>query len=205
MTNGSNNPAPDSTTDWSAEPDIAALQAAIDLLKTDPERAMGDLAMLAERGSARSMIQLGWEYSHSKVIAHSNAQAEEWYKRASLLGDREGYYYLGLLYGHQGRRSASISAFEEGAEGGNVPCMYRLGIVYYGIGGGERDVNKARFYWAIASERGHVFARLRLGLLLLRGHCGAKEISKGIRLYLSAFVELVRVTVRAPHSDLLRE
>jgi len=197
-------PAPDSIVDWSVEPDAEQFRNASALLSSDVPLAIRLLEGLAQRGSVRSMIQLGWEYSFGRQLGRDYSEAEAWFRRSIEYGAPDGSYYLGLLLWKIGIFPEALNQFEDGVKREYTPSMTRLGLMYYFGEGVDRNYGTARQYWERASNLGHVYARGHLGSLFIQGKCGAPLIPRGIALLVSVMPRAWRVIVRNRESDLLR-
>lgn len=185
------------------EADIAQLQYALNLQRTDPIKALAELRGLSERGSLTSMIHVGWSYEKGIGTAIDLNQAEYWYKRASHSGSSHASYRLGLLYHEEGRFSEAIEEFNLGVSQDYMPCIYRLGLMYLKGNGVSVNLDKARALFETASRLGHVYAKRSLATVLLYGGFGPIQMLRGLWLLGFGFVYGMITVIADPTSDRL--
>jgi TPR repeat protein len=196
--------APNTSIDWSAEPDIELLNSAISGLPSNSSHSIDVLKGLAWRGSVMAMLNLGWIYAETRYVTTDVSEAEGWIQRAFERGSIEASFRLGIIYNRRKEYEKARLAFEFGAERHYSPSMNRLGIIYnLGIGV-KKDTAGAIAYWRSAADLGHVRAKGHLGRAYLHGKCGITYIPVGAALLAEAIRDAIRVGGRNPPSVLLR-
>jgi TPR repeat protein len=194
----------DSSTDWSLEPDLAALRNADELWTADPVEGVRALGELASRGSPQSMLRMGWAFERAEGVERDLERAETWYRAALRAGCLDGGYYLGRLLERLERYPEAATAYENGVESDHPPSIFRLGILRArGLGVGL-NLMIARSLLERAVALGHVRAMGVLGGLLGRGRFGVANIPRGIFMATRSLFEAAIVGRRAPYSELLR-
>lgn len=189
---------------WEREPDMAAVRAAYDLMKSAPAEALDRLRALAERGSLMSMAYLGDAYERGVGTKVSLVQAQEWYSRAAQAGSVFGSYKLGRCYFRLKDYAKAADAFKVGASRDYMPCVTQLARMHLRGQGVPRDVSKALDYLEKASARGYAFAKHDLAVLLIRGARGPVQRLRGIYLYFAGFKDIFLATVIDKSEERLR-
>jgi TPR repeat protein len=186
------------------EPDNDRLQVAHSQLKSDPQQAVKELEMLAEMGSARAPLYLGWAYRKGDGAPLDPAQAEYWLKVSLARGERLASYYLGHFYADLGRLAEANSAFEQGSKLGCAPSTYCLAMnLLEGVPEPE-NVLRAKCLLETASSQGHAFALRALASLHLSGQLGVLKIAYGFWLWARAVARGACIAVRSADDDRLR-
>jgi|SRR5579885_52563 len=190
---------------WSAEPDLARLHRAHQLLKTDAVTALIELSSLAEKGSIMAMIYLGNAYKLGQGTRIDQSQSERWYRRAADAGSMPAYYELGRVYLERKQYEEAKQAFTVAADRGYIPAVHFLGRMFFYGQGVTRDVRKASELLERASAGGSIYARRILGQILLQSRPGLPEKLRGMWLLSSGAVMLTAVLVtQGLASDRLR-
>jgi TPR repeat protein len=190
--------------EFQGEPDLAALSAAHELLKKEPERALPILAKVADEGSLLSMIYLGDAYRKGIGVSVDIAEAKKWLRRATDAGSRVAPHQLGLVHLDLKEYQQAEEMFRLGASWHYLPSLYRLGVMFAdGVGTTPQPV-LAREFFESASSRGHVFAKRRLASMLLRGSGGSVNIPRGVWLFVSGFIDAITGAVSDPVGQPMR-
>eukprot|EP01080_Neovahlkampfia_damariscottae_P004823 gene4823-8409_t len=138
-----------------------------------------------EKNNTKSMIYLGIMYEiGNKIIQKNENLSKKYYLNASKLGDRNGFYHLGLFYLKKKDYKKAINYFEKGLKNeskdvdnvDNVDvddisgeCLYNLGLIYKNGIGVEKDVIKAFNYFQKSSSHGNSKSMILLGQLFKNG------------------------------------
>jgi TPR repeat protein len=187
---------------WADEPDLPELKRAWRLRERDPVQGLVRLKLLAESGSAMSMIYIGHSYQAGIGTAKDPTEAEKWYRRAADHGSVMGLYALGRLYYAQKKHNEAKEAFRFGAAAGYAPAMYYLGRIYYFGLGTEKDLAKAKLLFEEASGLGNILATRALGQILVRYHLTTAELLRGVYLSVRVWVDaLITFCTEGTRSD----
>ncbi len=193
---------------WEKEPDLKQLWIVQEMRKTDPARAIEGLRALAEKGSSRSMLHLGWSYQKGIGVPADMAQAEKWFRLAYEKGPakikKEAAYFLGWIYFLRNDYAKAHELFSAGAAMDYPPAIYRLARMYRDGLGVEKQPDKARQLFEKASALGNLFAKRGLALQLLSGHFGFMNILRGLGLLLRSSKQIFLVAGKNPSSEQLR-
>ena len=121
---------------------------------------------LAKKGNIECQFLLAKHYeSHGHIV-----EATKWYKNAARKGFFESivslyrvgnYYELGE--GVTRNEQEAYSCYKIAADQKYADAQYKMGLFFaLGKGGVYVDDEKARYYWQLAAESGHVAARVAL-------------------------------------------
>lgn len=192
--------------DWDKEPDLAALQHAIDVTLVDPSEGEVLLRALVEKGSAHAMLHLGYLYDIRLKDGGDPdlCEAEHWYRMACEAGSPEAAFYLGCLYLKTKNNDQAREAFEIGARRGYAPCLFYLGRIYRDGWGVEAQCDRAREMFERAASLDHLYAKRALGRMLLSGRFGFWGRFKGLRLVLVAAIDATKEIQKNPDSERLK-
>ncbi|TAL80809.1 MAG: sel1 repeat family protein [Beijerinckiaceae bacterium] len=188
---------------WDREPDLVSLRQAHALLKSNPGKAITDLQRLAEQGSVMSMVYVGAAYRRGAGVPRNDSEAEQWFRRASTGGSIFASHELGkILLERQEYQDAAL-LFVRCAALNYSPSLYRLAVLSMNGDGVEKDLLKSRQLLEQASAQGSVIAKRALGIALIKGHLGKREVVRGIRIFASA-LKTIEEAFKDPFSDKLR-
>jgi TPR repeat protein len=158
-------------------------------LRGNPAERFRQFKQLAEKGHARSMCEVGPSYIKGTGTEPNLDEGEMWLRRAVDLGDFWGYWVLGRLYFRQKRYEEARKTLAIAAAAGFSPALHDMGKIYLLGLGVEEDLPKAKDYFERAMNAGSLFAKARLGRVLLKdSHIGSKL--KGAYFLLAAIIEL---------------
>lgn len=181
------------------------LEAAFQALEAgEYETALRLYSGLAENGSTRAQLALGWMFHVGKGISSDLDQAQKWYWRAADAGSAEAFYYLGVLKSKQREYGNAVAYFERAASENYMPAVYALGLVYDFGAGVAADKTKALQYYRRAAQMGHLFAQRVVGGAMMRGRLGLVQIPRGIALFTRAVIRAFLLAFRDPYSERLR-
>jgi TPR repeat protein len=192
--------APDPGIDWNAEPDLDLLRRSAESLFTATVQAMTDLEQLAERGSAMSMLQLGFAYGNVPGVTFDRGRQEYWYKRAAVTGSLYASMTLGRFYCIVDRYQEAVAEFERGLAGSYAPSIYLLAGLYYRGEGVEKNLGKYKKYLIKATTLGHLLAERSLAKLLLSGRYGFVNFLRGAGLWVHSCQNIRIVSRKNPES-----
>jgi len=161
-------------------------------LKEDAAERFRQFKKLAENGHARSMCEIGVSYINGTGTEPDSAEGEMWLRRAVDLGDMWGYFVLGRLYFRQKRYEEARTSLAIAAAAGFSPALHDMGKIYLLGLGVEKDFPKAKDFFQRATNAGSLFAKARLGRVLLKEpHISSKL--KGVYLIFAAVIEVFPV------------
>ncbi|EGB11658.1 hypothetical protein AURANDRAFT_4528, partial [Aureococcus anophagefferens] len=136
-----------------------------------------------ELESVDATLRLGHMYEHGYGVEQDAKKADELYRVAA---DRvpEAIYVLGSFYmvgryGLQKNTKKAAKIFKRAVELGNADAMSTLGALYKEGNGVKIDKKKALQLWSMASDRGHAYAQLNIGVQL---HINGK-VDEAFRLF----------------------
>jgi TPR repeat protein len=190
--------------DWEAEPDLERLRRARAMLKGDQTAGLRELADLADRGSLMSMVYLGWAYCRGEGVDKNLELGESWLRRAMVAGSALASFHLGMLYKEKNNLNGAFEAFSFGADHNFAASMYRLGVIYRRGYGVAPNREKARELWKKAASYGHAFAMRNLAFCMISGECGISMVPRGVMLWLSSILSVIRISAKDPQSYLIR-
>ena len=129
----------------------------------------------------------------------------EWYCRATTHGSVEGAHRLAFCYYHLKKYGESVEVLSQLSEQGFSPSTYCLGLFHYHGIGVERSLTSAIGLWELAERRGHLLARVKLSFVLRSGVHGFLGRLRGVMKMFLVIIPYVRLSLKNPRSDLLRE
>jgi TPR repeat protein len=185
------------------EPNLRALQHARSVQETNPVQALSQLRALAGLGSPMAMVDIGFMYGKGIGVQANALEEEAWYKRAVEAGSVFAQFALAHVYFHTQRHSEAFAAFESAAASGYAPAMYFLASMYGQGVGTERNLDKERDLLEQAMLLGHLWARGRLGGVLMQGRGGTWQRLRGLFLFVSGAICAMYVASRNPRDERL--
>jgi|SRR5579863_2603041 len=185
------------------EPNLTALQHARSVRETDPALALTQFRALAGLGSPMAVTDIGYMYGEGIGVQANPSEEEVWYKRAVEAGSVFGQFALAHLYLRTQRYSEAFAACETAAASGYAPAMYFIAFMYGQGVGTERNLNKERDLLQQAVLLGHLWARVRLGHVLVRGRWGAWQRLRGLFMIFSGAICATYVASRNPRDERL--
>jgi TPR repeat protein len=141
---------------------ITALKEAMKALKADPK-------------DAAAMTLIGELYRTGAGVKPDPVEAQDWYRLAAELGDRQARFALGLILltgagGATKDRAAAAALFAEAAAQGHPGALYNLGVMALeGEDKQKPDFAKAADLFKRAAELGDGDAAYSYGVLLRSG------------------------------------
>ncbi|MEJ0047423.1 MAG: hypothetical protein WDN04_15910 [Rhodospirillales bacterium] len=133
-----------------------------------------------------SMLYLGFAAQKGRGQLRDLKQAEYWYCTAYKKGSLTALTYYGRILFRQGKFEQAEQVFRSGVVIDDQSSMYWLANVYLQYNGLDP---RAIELLTRACARGHIFARRKLGGLMLKGRCGWKQIPNGARLVITAIID----------------
>jgi TPR repeat protein len=185
------------------EPNLRAVQHARSVRETDPVQALSQLRALAGLGSAMAMVEIAFMYGKGIGVQANASDEEAWYKRAVEAGSVFGQFALAHVYSQTQRYSEALAACETAAVSGYAPAMYFLAFMYGQGVGTERNLDKERDLLQQAMLLGHLWARGRLGRLLMQRRWGIRQRLRGLFLFVSGAICAMYVASRNPRDERL--
>jgi len=168
------------------------------------DEAVQLLCPLAERGSEYALLCLGWIYETGAAGTSDEEAARALFERAAAGGSGPACFDLGRLLLRRGEEVQARSAFETGAERGDMASMAQLGKLMVEGRGGPSDVTSGTAWLEKAAEQGHIFAQRTLLDLEARNASSVAD-KLAIKMKIAALVKRgATEMLRDPHSDRLR-
>jgi TPR repeat protein len=162
-----------------AETNWDRVREAYSLQDSDPEQAFDMFLALAEQGSVRGMIYVGWQYDNVRA---DTRKAEYWYRRAFEVGSEHALLSLAQLLYQRGAFDLYEDVCRASAENGWAPAMHRLAHVRLKRAKDRRTLSEVRDLLERAAQQNCPGAQYLLAQLLMRGRFGLREISRGTDL-----------------------
>lgn len=152
----------------------------------------------AESGSVEDMLFVGWCLLHGDGIQQNVHEAVQWWERANSLDNVEAKVRLAELYETgqyvQTDCERALRLYNEALLAPQFYGPYQFGVAnYFGSSCVPRDLAKARQYFTIAAQRGHLVSSFVLGRILRSGQFGLKARLRG-------YAGLVTTLCRASYS-----
>ena len=190
--------------DWDREPDLDALRRLMDRQATAPAQTLVGLEALAGRGSTMSMVYLAHAYRNGIGTGVDPVRSREWFERAAAAGSLLASYELGWIHWGAKDYEKAHGVLSTGIARGYPPALYLSATMYADGQGVPVDVERARELLEVAVAHGHVFAKRNLGVLLIKGRFGLRQIPRGLLLWLSGIKDVLVLVPRDHKSERLR-
>jgi TPR repeat protein len=186
------------------EPDITALRAAHELLKTNAVEAVRQLQALAERGSVMSMVYLGYAFENGIGTGVSIDEAERWFERAKSRGSVDGAFHLGTSYLNRNAIEKAEQVFSSELLSGYGPALHRLARIYLRRPG-RNNFDRGLLLLREASSKGSLNADRKLAVLMMRGRLGLGKVVAGYVLFFTTVANAIRsISEDDPYSDRMK-
>lgn len=166
--------------------------------------ALEKYRLLAEAGSVEAQMRLGWMYQTGRGVKVNLDEARQWYLKAAEGKSPEARFYLGRLYRQERQYQEAMSWFRQSAMQNYLPSIYQLGVMYELGEGVERDKEQAYKYYEQAAKMGHLRAQRDMGLLMIKGNRGFKQIPQGILTLARIPYSAISLALKDPQSDRIR-
>jgi len=132
-----------------------------------PNEAARILQLLADKGDAKSQLQLGMLYYTGKGVTENEKLAVELLTSSARQGNVEAMLQLGNAYtfGSETPKlvaDADIEAAQwyfKAASAGNADAQYSLGLLFMAGKGVQKNDNEARNWMQKAAQQGHADAK----------------------------------------------
>jgi uncharacterized protein len=162
------------------------------------------LLPLADKQSEYALLSLGWIFEMGASGAIDMDKAQLYYQRAAAQGADSAYFKLGHVYLSQSEEKLARSAFEAGAELGDIASMSKLGRMMLEGRGGEVNLEGGSLWLKKAASQGHIFAeRFLLGYELHEAKSIYKKLSAKMKIASLAKRGAIEM-LKNPRSDKLR-
>lgn len=168
------------------------------------EEAFKAYHKLAESGSVRAQLLVGWMYHAGQGVTQNFDAARDWYRKAADAGSPEGQYYLGTLYRTDGQYEQAISWFEKAASQGYARAFYGLGKMHEIGEGVTINQNKAYEYFERAANLGHMVAKREIAVRMIKGQRGLTRIPIGLCRLAGTMKAAYKLALDDPDSDQFR-
>jgi TPR repeat protein len=145
------------------------------------------LRPLAEQGVARAQNGVGVMYATGRGVPLDDAQAAEWFQKASDQGYAQAQEHLGYRYrkglGVPKDYVKAVALLQTAAEQGDGPALTHLGNMYRTGEGVVRDDAKAAEYFRKAADQGFAIAQNNLGSMYARGEGVTQDYAQAAEWY----------------------
>ncbi len=170
-----------------AQHDLAALYTAgQEGVPQDFEKAFFWFMESGKENVANSRYNLGVLYQQGLGTLKNIERAMNMYRSAALLGHPEAQYNLGIAYaegiGVPYSIESAVHYFEQSAVTGVPESAYNLGLIYENGLTGQKDNNKALFWYNLASDHNNVEAQNALGQLTAKLGLSLEEVRNIVRV-----------------------
>jgi len=139
----------------------------------NPDGAVTNLRIAADRGYALAQNDLGAAYASGRGVTQSNDEAEKWFKLSAAQGNAVGQTNLGDLYsdgiGVAKSLEQAATLYRSAAEKGFDGAEDRLGDLYVTGVGVPRSFPDAAKWYRLAADKGNQWAEYSLGALYQNG------------------------------------
>jgi len=128
---------------------------------------------LAEKGDAKSQLQIGYQYEHGEGLKENQQEAVKWFTKAADQGNAAAQSNLGGMYedgkGVKENWGEAAKWYRKSAEQGNANGQFRLGRAFqFGIGVSQNRQEAVRWFDK-AGDQGHDQANYFANHLKQRG------------------------------------
>ena len=156
----------------------------------DEKKAVEQLTIGAETGSARCMAMLGdYSFYGTDNCPQDFSKAFEWYSKGGELENSSCLYMLAYCsyygIGTEEDYQKGYGYLERGANAGSIDAYAFLGYVYYKPLGVEKDMQKAVEYYTVAANAGMPYALSTLGDFYYYGYVDT-DFELAFKYYLAA-------------------
>jgi len=170
-----------------AQHDLAALYTAgQEGVPQNFEKAFFWFMESGKENVANSRYNLGVLYQQGLGTLKNIERAMDMYRSAALLGHPEAQYNLGIAYaegiGVPYSIESAVHYFEQSAVTGVPESAYNLGLIYENGLVGQKDNNKALFWYNLASDHNNVEAQNALGQLTAKLGLSLEEVRNIVRV-----------------------
>lgn len=180
------------------ELDPIRLHNAYSLLSSNPHQALRQLTELADQGSVMSKLYLAHAYQTGPNA--NREEAEKWFRAAYKDGASSAIFGLGGLYYREGNYLEAEKIFADGVSKNDGVSMYWLASIYLVDPRHQGKLAEVKELLERSIALGQVHARHGLGLLLLKGRYGIRNVPRGAYLFISGIISAAQVTWRDPTS-----
>jgi TPR repeat protein len=189
--------------EWAADHFGHELWEVVDLIGPNSAEALKLMNILADKGSALSMVYIGDTYANARGVERNIDLGIQWYQRSAEAGSIEGAFRLAIELWHKNQYKDSIEILKKIAASGFSPAAFILGSIYFNGDNVEKNNIDALKYWKLAEDNGHLLAKRRLSIYLRSGEEGIIGRFKGYIKLFTALPEFVTVAAKNPGSDRL--
>ena len=152
--------------------------------KITDSTSVEELKILASKGNADAMFQLGEKLIPEQGIDSGATEALQWLQKAADAGKIQAWYDLGFIYANTAGVKTdllrAINYWKTGAEKGNADCQASMGLVCQAgeriPGGVKADPAEAAKWYKLAADQNQQEAIFHLAQLYLWGE-GVKKDS----------------------------
>lgn len=143
------------------------------------EEAFERYLTLAEQGATACQTFVGWMYMTGTGVAEDLEKAEHWLKSAIQGGDYVAAFDLGVLYSKKSEYETAFQWFEQAADSGYLPAIYRLAVRLEDGKGVPRDKSAAYALFKQAASQGHLRSQRTYARRLIFGSEGVLGVFRG--------------------------
>ena len=156
-------------------------------VEKDYAKAFEFATKAAKEGVGEGMVVLGDCYRWGRGgVAEDDVAALKWYEESAEKGNSDGMNRSGQCYlagiGCVKDDSKALAYFSSAGCLGHSYATNELAVCYCEGAGVEQNLETARELFSIRNPNPNADSNLNLGLMMIRGTGGAKEIGKGVSL-----------------------
>ena len=154
---------------------------ALELAKSDPDKALGQFEALAADGDAWAMRSLGNWYENGRHVEKDLQRAEQYYRDALRAGSWQATQQLARLLFVHSKEDRWDAILADGDAAGFVPSSVQLARYRYQRSSTRATAREVRPLLEKAAAAGHPGARMRLARWKALGYFGLGKIRQGLR------------------------
>jgi TPR repeat protein len=189
--------------EWAADHFGHELWEVVDLIGPNSAEALKLMNILADKGSALSMVYIGDTHANGRGVERNIDLGIQWYRRSAEAGSIEGAFRLSKHLWSKNKYNESIEVLKKIAASGFSPAAFIIGSTYFNGDNVEKNNIEAVKYWKLAEHNGHLLAKRSLSIYLRSGEEGIFGRVKGYIKLFAMLPESVTVSANNPSSDRL--
>ncbi len=166
------------------------------------DRAEKVLREFSDRGSIFASLRLA-EIMEMQDGKYENDEIEKYFALSSASGNAYVKFLAGKFYLRIGEDDKAFDLIASSCTSGYLPSCYLISILFRDGIGCEKSNNNFRYYTEYAASYGHLWAKRRLYIEMIKGKHGLLQRFKGFFGFLSLPLKVARVAYKDPESELL--
>lgn len=158
---------------------------------------------LAEQGIPSAQDFVGWMYLGGVGTSIDSERARAWFRKAAASDNAWAQYHLACMALYEDSFEEARELLERAVQQGNLPAIFRLGIMYNFGQGVPTDHEKAKTYFDLAAQHGHLPALRDIAREMIRGERGFWRRFQGILLLVKTALSAARIYWSNPYDKRL--